>query len=203
MSKKSNLDFDYSAFPQYDGITTKSPKKINNLEIFKVNPSIRINQLPPIIYWILVHSVMDGNEKNKFMEKFGMSYLHFPKLRKTVDGWVFLFLDCKYSGIFPTDEDAVAEGHRLNYPGCDIHLSPMYLDIRNEYSETRCVSMGHVVNGLNDLGQKIVRHEHEPYEIDICYSNNDNSVTLQDRGMIDTGCTTTHALWKNYIGFPS
>lgn len=79
----------------------------------------------------------------------------------------------------------------------------MYLDIKNEYSKIRCVSVGHVVNGLNDLGQKIIRHEHEPYEIDICYSNNDNSVTLQDRGMIDTGCTTTHTLWKKYIGFPS
>jgi hypothetical protein len=150
----SNLIFDYGKYHhQYEDITINSVEDINNLPELTIPKKMLKTELPPILYRLMANSVMNGKQNKIFMSKFGMSYLHYPKLREIVDGWVFLFLDCKYAGIFPTDADAIAEGHRLNYPGHKIHLSPMYLEtIGGEYKETKSVSMGHIINSVNTEG---------------------------------------------------
>lgn len=201
---ESNLDFDYSKFTQYYDIRFNQ-NTINDLPPLNVESlsNVTVNDLPPYLNRMMKYGAMYGDQKQILMERFGMYYLHYPEFRELVDGWVILILACKYHGIYPDEQTCINETRRLKIPGSKIHLSPMYLNIIGyEYSETKSTSYGYIINDFNKEGKKICRFNNQYYKVNIQYNHNEQDIKHTEKYIVDTGCTNSHALLKNYIKYP-
>lgn len=222
---ENNLSFDYSNFEQVDNDEDEEfysdsfllPELEIDEDITNINKYY--GEFPPVLNFIMFSFLIKDEQRKIFMNKFGLRYLYYPKFREYVDGCCFLFIEGKYDSYHKTENDALRSAHERNYPGCDIHLSPMYRDIINEKGEIKISSIGYIkedkikrapnetniqkhTNGELDFS-KIKRIDYLPYKIKSQYSirNGDKivNVTKSEEVIVDHGCTVSHVLFKDYI----
>lgn len=137
-----------------------------------------------------------------FFLKFGLLYLQSEFVRAHTDNWVFLFYQKRYIGAFSTMGKADSYASRFTE---SYYTQRMYLLTIYEYNESISSVSRRYTEIHNIEGKEIHTYLHSYYNVDCSISvlNDNEEIPIKlcpnNNFIFDTGCTTSHTIFQDYI----